>query len=126
MNKILIILLVILHFGVSAQGSNEIIANFEKESQKNLSFQNGINSFITTPKDDHDALAKGFETMQTDLESHGGWTLIAAQNITVDGQDYRAILYNYQNKDHIALHYKADRNKYYFRIFNSTYYGQDD
>jgi hypothetical protein len=50
----------------------KIIDYFVLAAYNNLSFQNGKNVFITKPKNDADALEKGFVLMHVDREQDGG------------------------------------------------------
>lgn len=99
----------------------KIIDEFVLKSHNNLSFQNGKNVFIDKPKNDTDALEKGFKLTHVDSEQNGGWTILATKDVQIEKQDYRAVLYAYNSKKYIVLYYEEENDKYYFRIFNSTY-----
>lgn len=102
----------------------KIIDDFAIASVHNLSFQNGINTFIEKPESDEDALYRGFRICHTDREYNGGWKLLHAKDIIVKESlwlPFRAILYEYKHKKYIALYRKDAENKYYFRIFNASY-----
>jgi len=100
----------------------KLIKEFEKGAQQNLSFQNGLFITITEPKDDHDALKKGFAKMQMDNERAGGWTIFESELITVDHIEFTSILYEYKNKKYIAVHQLLDDGNYFFRIYNPDNY----
>lgn len=126
----LISLIFIIH-NAMGQSSNtlemeKIIDEFVLKSHNNLSFQNGRNIFIDKPKDDTDALKKGFKLTHVDSEQNGGWVLLTAKDVQIEKQNYRAVLYEYNAKKYIVLYYKEEDNKYYFRIFNSTYNNSND
>lgn len=104
------------------QDYDKIIIDFQNQAQNNLSFQNGIFTTIYTPLNDSDALRKGFSSMQKDTEKSGGWTILSSKTITIDNIKYKAILYEYKNEKHIALHYKLEEDSYFFRIFNPNNY----
>lgn len=104
----------------------KIIDDFAIASANNLSFQNGLNTFIEKPESDQDALYQGFRVAHTDREYNGGWKILGAKDIVIKNYKslcYRAILYGYKEKYYIVLVKKEKKNKYYFRIFNAVYGG---
>jgi hypothetical protein len=109
---------------IDCKGQNndnlKLINDFETATQNHLSFQNGLSSSIVNPTSDEDALRKGFQKMQTDSEDQGGWVILESSKITVDDQEYTAILYEYKQSKFIALHYKMKGGDYYFRIYNPS------
>jgi hypothetical protein len=100
----------------------KLISDFEAATQSNLSFQNGIFITISEPKNDKEALRKGFAIMQVDNERAGGWVILESNFITVDAIEYKAILYEYDDTKYIALHYEMENGNYFFRIYDPTTY----
>lgn len=105
---------------------NKTIDDFVLSTKNNLSFVNGSHTYISRPLNDRNALKKGFKLTHTDQEDKGGWRLLYAKDVVInpyghDEKGYRAVLYNYQNKEYIVLYRKEKPNKYYFRIYNSKF-----
>lgn len=103
----------------------KIIDDFAIASANNLNFINGINIYIEKPESDEDALYKGFRIVHSNREYNGGWEILYAQTITIDmqphPQEFRAVLYEHLGKKRIVLYRKEAKNKYYFRIFKTSY-----
>ncbi len=122
----LLILLVFAFNHVICQSNTQfemkVIDDFVLDSHDNLSFQNGMNMFIDKPKNDIDALEKGFKLTQFDAEQNGRWKILAAKNVKIEKQKYRAVLYDHKDKKYIALYKKEKSGEYYFRIFHATYH----
>lgn len=94
----------------------KIIDKFVLNSHNNVSFQNGIHALIDKPKNDTDALEKGFVFFLYPEQ----WNILLAKNVRIDNKDYRAVLFSYDaNKHkHIALYCKEKDDKYFFRVFD--------
>jgi hypothetical protein len=126
-SQLILSFLVLLFSNLVGQNNNllefeNIIDHFVLASHNNLSFQNGKNVFIQKPKDDQDALKKGFKLTHIDSEQEGGWKILAAKDVQIEQEKFRAVLYSYQDKKYIVLYRKDKNRKYYFRIYNSTYH----
>ena len=115
------------HFSATAQQVDhektidEFVISAEAHS---LSFVNGINVTISKPKDDHDALTKGFQLCQTDTERRGGWKILAAKDVMIKSYEpllSRAVLYEHQGKQHMVLYRPEKNGEYFFRIYPKSY-----
>ncbi|MBL7912058.1 MAG: hypothetical protein JNJ41_13450 [Bacteroidia bacterium] len=99
-----------------------ILDDFVEAANKNSRFFNGLSVTIVKPKNDLNALIKGFNKLKIKIKKNDSLNILTVKDAVIttytdEEKTFRAILYEYIDRQFIALYKQEKNNEYYFRIY---------
>lgn len=96
-----------------------VITEFSANANDNFLFGNGLSRQIEKPKNEIDALKKGFGTISFDegKPTIEETEILDSQTVNINSVEYSAVLFSYKNVNRIALYRPKTNGMYYFRVY---------